>query len=326
MVSDFFSEWNPFNIFGDEVRIEDLISAPLQQNETLVQSNCGRCRRIKAPYQDSTRWDKFIYWVRTHLNQRGHLEAIDKLLALFQEMVLQDPPLAIEHLEKFDRHVEVLASLKNDYAFVYLQQGDPSRIDHKLHAVQKMAYLIFEYCYRQQALEDEKKRKIAFLNFREIIERTIDDLARQFLVGLKYDRCLMVVSPEWLHDLFEERVLSMHVRLKVIQWLNNEINAMEKTHHGKFTIPRINDYLSALRRRLLCEFKKVVIEAEIMIENVMINFRIFPNNDAARAILQAIGISPLATKESAIELHFSEGTVDDGIKNLDSLLLTAGGL
>lgn len=37
MLTEFFYRWNPFNIFGNEVGIEELLCNPLQPSETLRQ-------------------------------------------------------------------------------------------------------------------------------------------------------------------------------------------------------------------------------------------------------------------------------------------------
>ena len=61
MLTKLIYRWNPFNLCGLEVGIEDLICHPLRPNETLRQDDFGSCRRIKAPSPDSTLWEKFIF-------------------------------------------------------------------------------------------------------------------------------------------------------------------------------------------------------------------------------------------------------------------------
>lgn len=292
MLTELIYQWNPFNIYGIEVGVEDLICHPLQPTETLRQDHYGHCRRIKAPLPDSTLWEKFIFWLQTHLNEKGHLEAIDKLISLLYEQLLHDPPQLTEKLQEFNNQLDKLNCLKNDYGFVYLKQGDPHWVELRIYEVKQHAYSMFEYYYQQQALEQEEARKKAFVVFQEKIEKKLEELAVNYLFGLQKSRLLTVASYEILPLLFEERMENLQERLKIIQELTDQVDEIEKMHEGKFTIPFIKNYIKRLRFRLHHELQKIGYEAKMSVGNLIINYHITPFKDRVKLFLDFIQVDP----------------------------------
>lgn len=292
MLPEFFYRWNPFNLYGVEVQIEDLICDPLGSNETLMQDGCGFYRRIKAPSFRSTLLEKILFWLQTHLNEKGHLEAIDQLISLFHEQLLVDPPRFPKKLEEFKRKLDKLRSLKNDYAFVHLKKGDPSIIELRLWEMEQYAYSILIHHMNQEAFEQEKIRKKTFNVFRAQIEGKLDELTFLHLIGLQKARFVMVASSNVLRLLFEEHVLNLATRLSTISELQGKVDVIEKEHEGKFTIPSIHDYFRRWRKRLNLEIRRLKVEANILIGNLIINYKITPVNEEAKLILLSLNITP----------------------------------
>jgi hypothetical protein len=293
MIAEFLSQWNPFNVYGAEVKLDDLMRTPLQPNETLMRDKRGCCRRIKTPALRATLWEKVLFWLQIHLNEKGYLDAIDHLITTFENRLFEDPPQQAEKLEAFNEQLTQLRSLKNDYGFVHFTPGgDPVHIERRLQTIQRQACSIFEYWHQQQVLEQEAKRKEAFILFCEGAEKTLHSLAEMYVEGLQHIRFLMVSPPENRLFLLEERLKSLWIRLEWVQQLNQQIDEMEKIHRGKFTIPYIKEYLKALRMRLYSEVQKIGFEAEMMIENVRANYRETPFKEQVEAILRSIQVSP----------------------------------
>lgn len=292
MLTKFMTHWNPLNLYGTEVEVEDLICNPLKSNETLRQDCRGHCRRIQAPSLHSSLWKRFVFWVQVHLNKKGHLEAINNIISLFSETLLQHPPLIIKDLENFNLQADKLRSLQNDYGFIYLKQGNPAFVESRLDEIKQHAYSIFAAYHGQQALAEEEARKKDFMLFQEDIERKLEELDVQYIEGLYKARLLLVVSSHCLDSLFEERVQSLQRRFKIIQEIEQQIDEMEMMHKGKFTIPCINDYFSILRLKVCIEVRKIGIEAESVIENLMLNYRIGPFKEEIRLLLYSIEIDP----------------------------------
>ncbi len=293
MVGKFLQNWIPFNFFGKQVQLEDLIKNPLQPNETLRQcSLLGYCRRIQVPSQESNLWDKIVFWIQIHFNEKGHLEAIDKLISFFQESLFQNPPQATETLEAFNSQAEKLLALKNDYGFISLKLGDPQDVELRLQEIQKQAYCIFEAYLQKEALEKEEKRKQAFIAFRNHVDLQLFNLSQEYLRSLKKIRLFIMVPSENIQSLFEERVQSICYRLDLIKSLNQQIDEIEQEHQGKFTIPFINEYLNSLRINLCCEVHKISIEVEILIENLIINYQITHTHQQVDLILKFIQVNP----------------------------------
>lgn len=292
MLTELFNHWNPFNLCGTEVEVEDLICNPLRSTETLRQDCYGRCKRIQAPAVHSSLWKRFVFWLQTHLNEKGHLEAIDKMISLFQEKLFENPPKGIENLREFHLQADQLFALKNDYGFTYLKQGNPTFIESRLDEIKRQAYLIFSQYHEQQVLAEEEARKKAFKLFQEEIEQSLRELDSNYLLGLYQSRFLLVACSEPLQCLFEERVLSLQNRFKMIRELQQKIDEMEGLLQGKFTIPCIKDYFHCLRTKLCNEVRKIGIEAESVLANLLINYRITPFKEEVKLLLYSIEVDP----------------------------------
>jgi hypothetical protein len=298
MLTEFIYQWNPFNLCGKEVEVDDLICNPLTSTETLRQDACGHCRRIKVPSSHSSLWERFVFWLQTSLNHKGHLEAIDRLISLFHEKLLQNPPQFTEKLQEFNSQIDQLRLLKNDYGFVYLKQGNPDFIESRLDDIQQDAYSVFAQHLTKQSLEEENARLRAFILFQENVEQKLEKLALHYQSGLQKARLLLVSSSHVLKSLFEERVNSLQERLNLIQELQQQIDEMEERHNGKFTIPYIKDCLRGLRMNLFNEVRKIGFEAEVIIGYLIINYRIAPCKEDVKFILDSIQINPETSSDA----------------------------
>jgi len=316
MLTEFFYQWNPFNIYGIEIGVDDLICKPLQPSETLMQDSCGRCRRIRVPSLRSNLWEKAIFWLQTHLNGRGHLEAIDKLISLFYQNILQSPPRETEKMQEFDYQVNQLRSLKNDYGFVHHKEKDSSFIDLRLKEIEQHAYSIFSYYYKQRVLEQEEMREQAFHLHKERIEQELHDLSLEYLYGLLAARLLAMAPSELVRQFFEERVLSLDKRLQILQDLHCQIDEIEKEHEGKFTIRGLQHHLDQMRIKLWHEVRKVNVEAEILIGHLIMNYRLASSTQGVKMILDSIQVDPEEFREGKICADLFEETLNSEIKRI----------
>ncbi len=292
MLTEFIYQWNPFNVYGNEVEVDDLICNPLQPNETLRQDRYGHFRRIRVPTSHSTLWERVVFWFQIHINEKDHLQAIDKLISLFYQRLLQHPPQQTEKMQEFNLQVNQLRSLKNDYGFVYLKKEDPSFIDLRLKEIERHAYSIFAYYHKHQILEQEEIRKKSFDLFQAQIKQNFQDLELEYVRGLQTARLLIMVPVTIVNVLFEERMQSLDKRLKIIEALQAQINELEKEHEGKFTIPFINDDLNHMRSKLCYELSKIGIEAQLLIENLILNYRLIPFQAGVKWLLDSLQIDP----------------------------------
>jgi hypothetical protein len=292
MLTELFYQWNPFNLCGTEVKVDDLICNPLRSTETLRQDCYGRCKRIQTPSVHSSFWERFVFWLQTYLNEKGHLEAIDKMISLFQEKLLENPPKVIEKLQEFNLQADQLFALKNDYGFTYLKQGNSAFIESRLDEIKRQAYLIFSQYHEQQVLSEEEARKKAFILFQEEIEQKLRELDSDYLSGLYQSCFLLIAFSDRLQCLFEERIVSLQSRFKMIQELQQKIDEMEALLQGKFTISCIKDYFQCLRVKLCNEVRKIGVETENVLGNLLINYRITPFKEEVKVLLYSVEIDP----------------------------------
>jgi hypothetical protein len=292
MLNDIIYQWNPFNIYGKEVDVEDLIYYPLQPSETLMQDGYGRCRRLKIPSLQSTFWEKAIFWFQTHLNEKGHLEAINQLISLFYQNLLQYPPQETEKLQEYQSRIHQLRSLKNDYGFVHVKTTDSSFIDSRLKEIEQHAYSIFTYYYQLQGIEQEEERKKDFFRFEEQMKQSLQDLKSKHFAGLLRLRLLILAPLDILRFLVEEIIQSIRTRLQVVENLYQQISEIERQHEGKFTIPYLDNDLKEIKVKLSNEIGKIDIEAEILIRNLILNYRLSPFKEEVKVLLDALKIDP----------------------------------
>lgn len=292
MLTEFLCQWNPFNIFGSEVGVEELLCKPLQPSETLRQDVQGRCRRIQVPSHCATIWEKAVFWVQTHLNEKGHLETIDKLISLFYQKLLQSPPQKTEKLQEFNHQINQLLSLKNDYGFTYIKTTNSSFIDSRLKEIEQHAYSIFSYYYKLEVFEQQELKKKEFHFFQQEIALIFQQLAVEHFSGLNKAYLLMMVPLDMLHQLIQERVQSIHDRLQIIQQLHQKINKIEKIHEGQFTVPFIRGYLKHIRIKLSNEVEKIKVEGELVIRNLVLNYHLTPFKKEVKQLLDSLKIDP----------------------------------
>lgn len=286
MLINMLYEWNPFNLFGNEVCIDELIGTPLTSHETLRLDGGGRCRRIQATPPNSSIWRKALFWVQTHVHGRDHLHAIDALISHFYNKLLQDPPKIICQLQKFNEEVEVLHCLKRDYGFVHLKIGDPALVEARLFEIKQHAYSIFEFYHKQCAIQKEEERKRTYTAFKQQVDLELHILHGCHEAGLQKARILSIADCELLQFIFEERMDSLEARLRTIQKLQMELNEMERIHETAFTVPMIKEYVEKVRRKLYCELDKITFELEVVVQNLIINSHISPWKDQVKAFLE----------------------------------------
>jgi hypothetical protein len=320
MLTEFIYHWNPFNLFyGIEVSVEDLICNPLRPTETLRQDPHGHCRRIRAPTLNSSLWERAIFRLQTYLNEKGHLEAIDKIITRFHDQLLQNPPQFTERLQEFNLQADQLLSLKNDYGFVYLKEGDPAFVESRLEQIKEQAYSIFSQYHELRVLEEEEARKKAFMLFQEEIEQRLIQLSFSYQEGVHKTRFLLVASADLLQYLFEERVQSLKNRFKMVQELQKQIDEMELRHKGKFTIIGIEDYFRLLRTRLCNETRKIGVEAESLIYNLLINYHIAPFKEEVKLLLYSIEIDPEDVRMDEITIISFHEELKDEISRIQTI-------
>lgn len=288
---EIFYHWNPLNIYGLKVFVEDLVSEPLRQNETLMEDGQGSCRRIKVPVQNSTLLDRSWFWLQVHCNKKGHLEAIDNLISQFYQKILEEPPQETEKLQNLYMQIEQLRSLKNDYHFVFLK-SDASFIEERLKFIESHTYAMFSYLYKQKVIEEEEERRSAFSTFDEGLREKVANLNFEFCSGLVKAHFLMTASTDVLDDLFVERIYSIDQRLMHIEELGTLIDEIERSHEGKFTIPCIEEHLKRMRSDLESELRNLGIELESLIQNLVNHYHISPTKQDAKAFLDFLEVDP----------------------------------
>lgn len=278
-------QWNPLNIYGTEVDIDDLFYFPLMPNETLMEDGDGICRRIKIPPQESTLMERLLYWLQIHLNKKGHLEAIDKLISGFYQKLLAQPPEVMEELQEYNKKIEHLRSLKNDYQFVQLNT-DSNFIDLRLKAIGEQAYSIFSFYYRKQVNIEEELRRQVFRSFNELIKGELEYLNEEHLYGMIKSRFLVFVPTSEIDHLFEERVHSLDERLNHVNELYAEIDELERTLEGKFTISCLTDQLNIMRMKLKREVGKLGVELQLLMKSVIYHYHLASDKEAVSSFLE----------------------------------------
>lgn len=302
MLTQFFYQWNPFNVCGNEVGIEDLLSNPLKIEETLMQDFQGNCRRLQVPTCHSTSWQRVVFWLQTHLNDKGHLETIDKLISLFYQKLLDSPPQKVEALHQYHLQIKQLSSLKNDYGFVLFKTTDPSFVDSRLDEIAQKAYSIFADYYSREMSLQEEARKESIVDFQEKVDIVLQFLARQQVVGFLRARLLMTVPQEILTILFEEEIESIEDRLQIVHQVHLEIKELQRSLEGKYTLFFTHRSLKEMGRKLHREMGKIRIELELVIRNLVLNYQLTPFKDEVKSLLNSIGVDPEMLRERESEI------------------------
>ncbi|MFI5343786.1 MAG: hypothetical protein ACHQUC_06150 [Chlamydiales bacterium] len=292
MAKHLFSWLDPLVLLGFEAEIENLIDIPLQFDETLRLDKEGCFHRLKIPAKQSTIWVKLIFWTHLYFHKKSHLIAINQLISLFEQRLLSLQQLGQSDFQEISKQIERLKSLKNDYGYTVLRQGDPVDVDKKLEKIKKHAYILFEKHVQQAALEQEKKCREEFLLFLNRAQSFLTLLAQESCFGFQEARRLLTAYSDDLPLLFSERLHSIQTRLLLSQDLTNQIEEMALYHRGKSTVLNIEFYLSDLRTKL----NREVNNLEIEIENLMVNLKCFFYYHQYDQILQEyfllIGVNP----------------------------------
>jgi hypothetical protein len=291
MLANFFSYWNPLNIYGDRIGVEDLIIHPLESDETLMEDSTGCCHRIRTPSNQSNIWKKIIYWFQIHLNENDFPIASDHLIMELHRILLDDPPTLTQRLAEFYTKIEKLESLKKSDESDQLEE-EIAQIDAKLLSLRRIAYLIFAYSHHEHVKEKELSRKERFFLFKEIVSQNLSLISQEYIRCAILDRLLIIVTEDKLKSLFSERCASIKHRLDILQDTNAQINEIEDLHLGKFTIPHIKRIIRRLRSRVQYELRKLVVEAGMMVDQLIINFQIYPKNHAVATLLEYLIANP----------------------------------
>lgn len=318
MLPNFFHDWNPLNMYGTKVELEDLISCPLLSSETLMQDKLGCFRRIKVPPHRSSFFEEMIYWLQRWLNRIGHIEAMEKLISHFYQKLLRNPPEKTAELQEFISQIEKLRQLKNDHRFVHLQEGDPSFIDSRLFEIEQQAYSIFAYYYKKQVLKEEKKRKRVFFQFQKKIEKELNILKKEFPLCLLQTRFLIMSPPELIPLIFKKRMSSLEKRVLMTQDLHQLIDEIEKKYEGKFTILHLNHYLTLLRAQVNIEINKISLELDILIRAILFYAHLVPDQNHIRIFLEILNFNPKELKERKYCVDCFHKVLADEIKRIMS--------
>lgn len=284
-------QWNPLNIYGMRVDVEEIICQPLLPCETLMEDGQGSCRRIKVPVGESTALDRMKFWLQMHLNKNGHLVAIDNLITSFYQKLINEPPEETEDLQEFNLQIDRLRSLKNDYQFLYYE-GNSSFIEARLKVIEEQAYSMFAYFYRQKVNEQEEERKHAFTQFVDHLQEKLEELNYEYCLGLIEARFIERAPTNDVDNIFKERVGSLDRRLEHVEALQGRINEIESNYEGKFTIPCLSDKLNRMRLQVESELHKLGIELELLIKNLVHHYHLSPQKEEIKALLDLMEINP----------------------------------
>lgn len=269
MIKRLFSWMDPYILFGSKSELENLIESPLQNNETLRLDEQGCFHRLKVPSDQADMWNKAIFWTHIYFNKKSHLPAIDRLILLFEQHVMSRPVLIHSEYQEIMQQIECLRSLKNDYGFTTLGEGNPEEVEEKLLGIEKQAYIIFENYIQQLAIEEENERKETFFNFLKETQDALSLLCKESWFGLQEARHLLTAYEDDIPALLGERLHNLEARLLLTQDINDEIEEMDNLHRGKFTVPDIDMQLNSLRNKLDLEINNLEKEIEILIENLI---------------------------------------------------------
>lgn len=292
MAKHLFSWLDPLILLGFEAEIENLIDIPLQFDETLRLDKAGSFHRLKIPAKQSTIWVKIIFWTHLYFHKRGHLIAINQLISLFEQRLLSMQLLAQRDYQKISKQIDSLKSLKNDYGYTVLKQGDPVDVDIRLEKIKKHAYILFEKHVKQMAFEQEEKRREEFLLFLNRAHSFLTLLAQESCFGFQEARRLLTAYEDDLPYLFSERLHSIQTRLLLSRDLSNEIDEMETYHRGKFSILDIHFHLNELRIKLDREVNNLEAEIENLITNLKCFFYYHQSNQVLQEYFLLIGVNP----------------------------------
>jgi hypothetical protein len=304
MIKNILLQWNPFNIFGTRIEYQDLIHHPLQIDETLRQDSRGCVRRLKVPSQKSSYWEMILYWIQTHLNQRGHLDAIDKLLSSFDAQTVQCSFLASKEFKEIKSNLETLKSLRNGYHF---QLAEIKKIDRRLAEIETKASAIFEYSMQKMAKEQEEEREKFFLFLKEEVKLIHAECKEQHQNNLQKIKLLLLASPQHLTKFFQEWVVHMRSRTRKIRMLIEKINLLEINHQGKFTIPLFERHIEEMRKKLKESLELMESETKILIDDLEINYQVNSFKELIKDLLSSI--------------HMYSGDITDNYEQLEGHLL-----
>lgn len=318
MIKRLFSWLDPFFLFGYKEELENLVKTPLQLDETLRLDKNGSFHRLKVPTNQANLWNKLIFWTHIHFNKKSHLTAIDQLIFLFEQRILALPCLVHTEFQKVSEQIECLKSLKNDYGFSVLGEGDPVEIDQKLQRIEKHANLLLEKYMKQTALEEEEKKRKIFLHFFKEAQAILTLLSQESWFGLQEARRLLVAFSEDIPFLFAARLHNIQTRLLLTQDLNEEIDAIDSDFQYKNVIPDINIYVNGLRHKLNREVNNLEEEIEVLIENLRGYYYYHPYDQTLHEYFLLIGINPF--KEENVFSFDSEQPLNDKISLIQTHL------
>lgn len=321
MLRDFLSHWNPINCLGREIDIDDLVDFPLQSHETLMQDSLDHFHRITVPSTHSSLWAQWLFWLQRHLNKNGHLEAIDNIISTLQNKILTLPLKDPSDMKKFKSQLEVLRSLKNDYFFTVLGQGDQSFIEQRLKIIEDQVYHRYVQNIQEEATDREQKRRLCFEKFSLDCSATMNYLRKESVKNIYAMRLLMVSTSEDLKSQFHACSSSIRFRIGLCQMLYLQIKKIEEENQGKFTIPNLEENLNQCRHKLLEAISQLMTEVELFAENLKINYFINPFQGEISDLLLSIKIDPAEIKDSWLNFRTLSNSLHEELEEVKRLVV-----
>ncbi len=274
MLTEFIFKLNPFNIYGTKTGVDELLKNPLKTNETLMEDLQGGVRRIEVPPATSRFWNKILFWLQKRLNRNNHLTAINRLISLFHDQLISNPPQKTENLNHVNHGINQLKSLKNDYGFIINRSKDSSFIDLRLIEIEQYAYSIFTYYYQLEIAERDQTKKEAFIQFQNKVKTIFQILDSEHNVGMVHAQFFTIAPLEFLKIMLRERLFSLDERLLTIQNILEETNDILSDYEGLFFVPHLKGLIEIIRTRLKNELFKLKSEFDLMIFNIDLNYKI----------------------------------------------------
>lgn len=190
MLNNALASLNPFNMYGTEVKLEDLVSSPLQSNETLMGDSRGAIHRIKVPTNGRFNiLERLVFWIQTHVNMMDNLHAIDKLISSFEQEVLKTSRTGPETLATNKEKLKSFESLKNDYQLI-------NRGDDAVKSVTSRITKIADQLTKIESEQVEEQKRQAEAAAARQVEEAKQEAARQVRLQVKtfQDDCSTLVE------------------------------------------------------------------------------------------------------------------------------------
>lgn len=276
---------NYFHFSSHEVSFEDFLQNPLQSDETLRMDGDERCFRLHVPSSHSAFNEKLIFWLRTQVNQWGHLDAINKLIQKFRKASIEGPLFDEKFIELFYKRLTGLSSLKNDYGLQILHVGNPLEIEEELKKIETEVCLLFYRYYGQAIQERERSKMLFFDRFNKEFERKLHSLSILSRKSLHHIRYFSVFSHKALKSHFQKELDSLKDRLDRIESMDVQLREINDNYKRIFSIPSIKNKLFLMEEHLNKEFLNLEIEVVLFIQSLIQNYKMSPFKESLEQLL-----------------------------------------